>query len=269
MKFRKFALLLILALYGVIPACSVPAIQTQNTALPTTLTVYAASSLTDVFQELGKAYMQAHPETRVEFNFAGSQELRTQLEQGARADIVATADTATMDALQQAKLIQNAPRVFARNQLIVIIPSNNPAGLERAEDLTRQGLKMVVAADNVPLGKYTRALVENLSHDAGFGPEFPDTFYGNVVSQETNARQVLSKIVLGEADAGIVYATDAASAGDKVKFLPLVRGLNVTADYPIALLKNAPQPAQAKQFIDFIISADGQAILKKANFILP
>lgn len=233
------------------------------------LTVFAASSLTDAFKALGAAYEQAHPGAKVEFNFAGSQELRAQLEQGARADVFAAADVATMDALQKSNFIQNAPRIFARNQLAIIIPASNPAQLERAEDLNRADLKIVIAADSVPAGKYTQQWVNNLKHDASFGPDFPATFHANVVSQETNVRQVLTKVVLGEADAGIVYVTDAASAGDKVKTLPFLRGLNVTADYPVAVLKNAAQPAQAQQFVEFVLSAPGQVVLKQFGFLSP
>ncbi len=255
-----------LFLFVILLAACAPSAAPANTPAPP-LTIFAASSLTDAFQELGKAYTQAHPDARIEFNFAGSQELRAQIEQGARADLFASADIANMDTLQQKKLIANAPRIFARNQLGIIIPASNPAKLERAEELNRAGLKIVVAADNVPAGKYTRQLIETLSHDAAFGPDFPATFNANIVSQETNVRQVLSKVALGEADAGIVYITDAASAGDKVKLLPMLRGLNVVADYPLAVLKNTAQPEQAKQFMDFVLSADGQAVLAKSGFL--
>lgn len=230
------------------------------------LVVFAASSLTDAFNALGAAYEKKYPGARVQFNFAGSQTLAAQLDNGARADLFAAADMETMDRLRAKNLVRDTPRIFARNELAILIPANNPANLERVQDLNRAGLKIVIAAETVPVGKYTRQLIENFRHDAGFGPEFPATFFANVVSEETNVRQVLTKVALGEADAGIVYVTDAASAGDKVTVLDMPEGLNVTAAYPIAELNASAQAAQAQQFIAFVLSPQGQTILKQFGF---
>jgi molybdate transport system substrate-binding protein len=172
-----------------------------------------------------------------------------------------------MDTLRQGNLIKDAPRSFARNQLAIIVPTSNPAKLERVEDLNRQGLKIVIAAANVPVGSNTRQLIENFRHDAAFGPEFPTNFYDNVVSQEMNVRQVLSKVTLGEADAGIVFATDALSAKDKVIVLDMPEGLNVTAEYPLTILNPTKDSNQAQQFIEFVLSPQGQAVLAQYGFL--
>jgi len=183
------------------------------TAIPEqrTLTVFAAASLTDAFTEIGENFEAANPGVTVTFNFAGSQALRTQIEEGAPADVFASAHAKEMDTLVAGNFVDtSAPQIFLNNKLVVILPAENPAGIEKLEDLTTPGLKLVLAAEEVPVGTYARQSLELMN--AQFGTEFKDKVLANVVSNEDNVKQVVAKVQLGEADAGIVYTSDATAA---------------------------------------------------------
>ena len=228
------------------------------------MTVYAAASLTNAFNELGRAFEASHPGVAVLFNFGGSQNLRTQIEQGAPADVFASADAAEMNALvADGKVQAGAPRIFVTNQLIVILPAKNPAGITSVQDLTRPGLKLVLAAGDVPAGKYARQVLDNLGTLGG--PNYKELVLANVVSNEDNVKQVVAKVQLGEADAGIVYVSDAAAAADlgKIEIPPQA---NVIARYPMAPLIDSPNADIAEEFIVYVLSPDGQAILKRWGF---
>jgi len=234
----------------------------SNTAQPTahTLTIFAASSLTEAFTEIGRAFEAQHPDTKVVFNFAGSQTLRTQIEQGASADVFASASQKEMDTLIANGLADQGD-IFATNALIVIVPANNPGNVQTLQDLAKPGLKIVLAAEGVPVGKYARQSLELMN--ASFGADFSAKVLANVVSNEDNVKQVVAKVELGEADAGIVYVTDAQ--GD-VKQIEIPKEINVIAQYPIAALNGAKELELARDFVAFVSSAEGQAILAQAGF---
>jgi molybdate transport system substrate-binding protein len=230
-----------------------------------TLTVFAAASLNDAFREIGNAFEKAHPGTAVQFNFSGSQDLSTQLQAGALADVFASANVEEMQHVIDAGLVAlDAPQVFVHNRLVVILPAGNPAGLMALADLAQPGLKLVLAAEDVPAGRYARQALENLN--AAYGADFKLRVMANVVSNETNVRQVVTKVGLGEADAGIAYRSDTTAAPD-LKTIDIPDEYNVTAEYPIAPLQSATHLQLAGEFIQFVLSAEGQTILQKWGFM--
>lgn len=231
-----------------------------------TLTIFAAASLTQAFEEIGKSFETIHAGVTVEFNFAGSQTLRTQLEQGAVADVFASANHTEMDAAVKSSLIDSgAPQDFLTNKLVVVLPANNPASAQTLNDLTKPGLKLALAADTVPAGKYARQILDNISKDASFGSGFKTKVLANVVSNENDVKQVVAKVQLGEADAGIVYISDAVAAPD-LKTIEIPNNFNVIAKYPIAALTKSANIDLAMQFTDYVLSSEGQAVLKKWGF---
>ncbi|HET8632035.1 MAG TPA: molybdate ABC transporter substrate-binding protein [Thermomicrobiales bacterium] len=243
------------------PAASPPRI-TGN------LTVFAASSLTDAFNEMKREIEAANPGTTVTFNFAASSTLETQLEQGARADVFASADEAQMAKAQQAGVIAGDSRLFVRNTPVVIVPANNPAGIARPQDLAKPGVKLVLAAKGVPIGDYARQVFANMDRNPAYGPDFSQRALANLVSNETNVRQVVAKIQLGEGDAGVVYASDVTpSVRGQVKIIPIPEDVNVVARYPAAVVKGAANAAGARAFLDYLVSPAGQAILTKWGFV--
>jgi molybdate transport system substrate-binding protein len=229
-----------------------------------TLVVFAAASLTEAFKEIGTAFEAANPGTSVTFNFAGSQTLRTQIEEGAPADVYASANTDQMDVLVADGMIsRDAPRIFLSNQLVVILPPRDPGRVSGLRDLGRAGLKLDLAAPDVPVGSYARQSLEKMNET--FGSDFEARVLANVVSEEDNVKQVVTKVQLGEADAGIVYVSDAMAAPD-VGRIAIPADLNVIARYPIARLGHAGNPALAQAFINYVLSEEGQAILAKWGF---
>jgi molybdate transport system substrate-binding protein len=231
---------------------------------PRTLTVFAAASLTDAFTETGKAFEAAHAGITVTFNFGGSQNLRTQIEQGAPADVFASANAKEMDALITGNLVTaDRPKIFLANQLVLIVPKENPAGIKSMQDLAQPGLKLVLAAEEVPAGRYARQILENLN--SLYGADYKDNVLANVVSNEDNIRQAVTKVQLGEADASIVYVSDAVAVPDLQK-IEIPADMNVIAEYPIASLANTKNSDLANAFIDYVLSPAGQAILEKWGF---
>ncbi len=232
---------------------------------PQTLTVFAAASLTDAFTEIGAAFDAANPGVTTTFNFAGSQALRTQIEEGAPADVFASASGKEMDTLVTGSFVtKDIPQVFLTNKLVVILPSNNPAALEKLEDLANPGIKLVLAAEEVPVGKYARQALDLM--DASFGSGYKDKVFANVVSNEDNVKQIVAKVQLGEADAGIVYVSDAVAAPE-LKSIEIPADLNVIAKYPTAPLIKSENADLAAKFIEYVLSAEGQAVLAKWGFI--
>jgi molybdate transport system substrate-binding protein len=227
---------------------------------PETVTVFAAASLTEAFSEITAAFEASHPGVDMSLSFAGSNTLRAQIEQGAGADVFASANTKEMDALVTSGLVaEGVPQTFLTNRLAVITPANNPAKLSNFNELARPGLKLVLATEEVPVGRYARQMLENA------GADFKARVLANVVSNETDVKQVLAKVQLGEADAGIVYESDAVAAPE-LPVIDVPAEWNVLAKYPIAALKHAPHPDLANEFVAFVLSPDGQAILKKWGF---
>jgi molybdate transport system substrate-binding protein len=249
---------------GTLPAAAPsPMVDDMPSLAPGDLSVFAASSLTEAFTEIGDAFTEEHPGANVVFNFAGSQILRTQIEEGAAADVFASANMAEMDALVAAGHIsRHSPQTFAENRLVVITADGVSVG--RLEDLAQPGLKIVLAAEEVPVGRYSRQALENLNER--FGATYAEAVMANVVSLEENVRQVLAKVALGEADAGLVYSTDAATE-PTLTTIAIENSHNVPASYPIAVLTGAPRADLAQVFVDFVKSPRGQAILASHGFL--
>lgn len=270
-RYLNIILLLALLVAGCTPTAT-PAPATEEptpvpptaTVEPVTLNVFAAASLTDAFTEIGENFQTANPNVTVTFNFAGSQALRTQLEEGAPADIFASANKTQMDAVIAASLItEGTQQNFLTNKLVVILPADNPAGLSKLEDLANPGIKLVLAAEEVPVGNFARQALD-LMNDS-FGTDFKDKVLANVVSNEDNVKQVVTKVQLGEVDAGIVYTSDAVAAPE-LQTIEIPSELNVVAKYPIAPLLNSEHADVAQAFIDYVLSDEGQAILEKWGF---
>ncbi len=259
--------LLSLCLIGVflLAACGAPATPAP-TAQARTLNVFAAASLTGAFGEIAKAFEAANPGVTVAINFAGSQTLRTQIEQGAQADVFASADHRNMETMVMEQLIADGKyQDFARNRLVVIAPASNPAHIQALQELARPGIKLDLADASVPVGSYARQALANMSKDPTFRSDFSDKVLANVVSNETDVKQVVSKVDLGEADAGIVYATDAKAAPD-LKSIPIPDNFNVIAKYPIATIARSPNADLAAAFVAYVLSPEGQAVLQKWGF---
>ncbi len=235
---------------------------------PSTLNVYAAASLTEAFQELGQSLEQAHPGLVVRFNFAGSQQLALQIEQGAPADVFASADQRWMDYVIEKSQVTGEPAVFARNRLVAIVPRTNPARIGRLEDLARRGTKIVLAAEGVPVGKYSRDALAKLAGAEGYPKDYDRRVLANVVSQEENVKSVVAKVQLGEADAGIVYRSDVTpTVARYVRVFEIPDPYNSIASYPIAVLKSAGNPEAAHQFVALVTSPQGQAVLERHELL--
>ena len=229
---------------------------------PVTLTVYAAASLTEAFTELGRRLEAEHAGLAVRFNFAGSQQLAAQIEQGAPADVFASADQRWMEYVRDKGLIAGAPEVFARNRLVLIVPRTNPARIGKLEDLTRRGIKLVVGAEAVPAGAYTREVLEKLGTAPGFQADYARQVLGNVVSQEENVKSVAAKVQLGEADAGFVYRSDViGSIARFVRLIEIPDDYNAVAAYPVARVRGTKHAEAAGWFLDLVRSEAGQAVL--------
>ena len=261
---RFSSLTMLLAL--ILTACGTAVTSAPTTAPEArTLTVFAAASLTNAFTEIGKNFEAANPGVTVTFNFAGSQALRTQIEEGAPADVFASASGKEMDTLVTGTLVADGTsQVFLSNKLVVILPADNIAGLEKLEDLANPGIKLVLATEEVPVGNYARQALDLMN--GSFGTDFKDKVLANVVSNEDNVKQVVAKVHLGEADAGIVYTSDAIAAPE-LKTLEIPTELNVIAKYPIAPLAASANAELAQTFVDYVLSPEGQAILQKWGFV--
>lgn len=234
-----------------------------------TLNVFTAASLTEAFTKIGKMFEAEHPGIAVAFNFAGSQQLAQQLGQGAPADVFASANDAQMGVVMDAGRVEGgAPRIFVTNRLVVIYPQDNPAGLTQLADLTRPGLKLVLAAPEVPVGRYARDFLDKAMADASLGSHYKDDVLKNVVSYEENVKAVLTKVVLGEADAGIVYASDVTGDGaGRVGRIDIPDALNTIAAYPIAVVSDSAHPDLAAAFVELVLSPRGQDVLVEHGFI--
>lgn len=239
----------------------------QGSQSQTELVIFAASSLLEVFREIGSQFEQQHPGVHLRYNFAGSAQLVAQLSQGAQASVVALADTRNMRQAEQQGVIAGEPIIFARNRLILIVPAHNPAGIATLADLARPGVKVVLAHDNVPIGHYARRVLEKASQNPSYGADFAQRVLANLVSEEVNVKQVVAKIQLGEADAALVYATDITPAvRQEVQIIELPQEFNVVTCYPIALVAGARNPELARAFIDHVLSSEGQEILARYGF---
>ncbi|WP_405982113.1 molybdate ABC transporter substrate-binding protein [Streptomyces sp. NBC_00158] len=233
---------------GASPSASAPA---SGEAKAANLTVLAASSLTDVFNTAKAAYEKSHPGTKVTISFAGSQELAAQVKQGAPADALVTADTKTMDGL---KAETNDATVIAKNRLVIATGKGNPFKVDELKDLADSKIKVVLAAPEVPVGRYSKQILDAQKVEV------------KPVSQEPNVRAVLSKVELGEADAGLVYKTDTTKSGDKVVAVDIPDEQNAVASYPAATLKQSKNAEAAAAFVAWLSSPEAQKILQDAGF---
>lgn len=222
-----------------------------------TLTVFAAASLTGTFTELGKTFESSHPGVRVRFDFGGSSTLAQQITQGAPADVFAAASLATMKTVTDAGDASGRPRVFTRNRLVIAIPKDNPGKVAKVGDLSGPGLKVVLCAVQVPCGAAAKTAL-----DAAGARVEP-------VSREKDVKAVLTKVGLGEADAGLVYRTDVKAAGGRVTGIEFPEAAKAINDYPIVEVAKAPDSALAKEFIRLVVGEQGRTVLGRAGFEAP
>ena len=229
---------------------------TTTVTEPVELKVFAAASLNKAFPEIADTVLkESDPNIKVTFNFQGSSTLVDQMKEGAPADVFASADQKNMTKASDAKLV-DAPKPFASNVLTLIVPKGNPAKITGL-DSSLDGKKLVVCAQGVPCGNATKQLAEKLGVTL------------NPVSEEQKVTDVRAKVESGEADAGLVYATDAKAAGDKVETIEVARANEVVNSYPIALTVSTQNKEAAQKFIDAVLSDKGQAVLKKYGFSAP
>jgi molybdate transport system substrate-binding protein len=258
MRFRlAHAVVLIAASALVFTGCGSSNSDHKPAASTHTLTVYAASSLTKTFQQIGDEFEKEHKGVKVQFDFGGSSDLVAQLQQGAPGDVFASADTANMDKLTGAALNAGEPRNFATNTLEIAVPPDNPAKITSFADLAKKGVQVDVCAPEVPCGAAT-VKVEQVT-GVSLKP----------VSQEQAVTDVLAKVSSGEADAGLVYVTDVKAAGTSVKGVPFPASGKVVNTYPITALKSSKDASLAKDFVDLVASGKGQSILQAAGFAKP
>ncbi len=235
-------------------ASGTPSAGASAPAEPSTITVLAAASLTEAFNEASTVYSNNHKDQTVKFSFAGSQELAAQVRQGAPADVIATADTRTMDGLSAEV---DTPQIFARNKLTIIVAPGNPRNVTSLADLAHGDLTVVLAGPTVPVGRYAR---ESL---AKAGVEV------RAKSEETDVKAVVTRVRMGEADAGIVYSTDAVAAGDDVTAVAIPDQVNVVASYPVAVIKDSGKHGPAIAFTQWLLTPEAQQVLAKYGFVAP
>lgn len=235
---------------------------TGDTSSPSTsitgdITEFAAASLKSTFTQLGEQFMKDNPGTNVTFSFAGSSDLVTQLTQGAPADIFASADTNNMTKAVDAGLVAGDPVNFASNTLTIVTPPGNPKGIASFADLAKPGTQVVVCAPQVPCGSATEKVEQATAVTL------------TPVSEESAVTDVLGKVTSGQADAGLVYVTDAAGAGEKVTSIPFPESSGAVNTYPIAVLKDSKNPTTAQKFVDLVTGPEGQKVLAAAGFAAP
>jgi molybdate transport system substrate-binding protein len=250
----------ILALAALVPAGPAEAAKSE-------LTVFAAASLTDAFRTIGRDFEARFPDVTVRFNFAGSQALASQIHHGAPVDVFASADRQQMDVVKVDRpgLVS---RTFAYNDLTIVVPRGTQSAIHSLRDLARPGLKLVVADPAVPAGHYTATMLQRAGQLPSVGPGFRAKVTANVVSRETNVRQVAMKVALGEADAGIVYVSDTqGSLAGKLRTVTIPSAANVRAAYPIAVMATGARQRLADAFVGHVLSPAGQNRLHAAGFV--
>jgi molybdate transport system substrate-binding protein len=252
-----------------VAACAAPAAAPTPSVVSGEIVVFAASSLTDVFQDLAMGFTSANPNARVTFNFGSSSQLATQLGQGAKADVFASADQTQMDNARRADAISGQGRVFARNQLVVITPKDNPKKISTVKDLASDSVKFVTAQATVPIGQYTAQMLDKASAEPSYGADFKTRVENNTVSREDNVRQVVSKVQLGEADAAVVYSTDVTpQLRNQLQIIQVPDPLQTLASYTIAIARGS-NATGGEAWVTYALSSDGQAILARWGFLPP
>lgn len=231
------------------------------------LTVFVAASLTGAFGEIGDLYQNATGETVIQ-NFDGSQMLRTQIENGAYADVFASANKKHMDALMAKGLMDNSSVItLLTNRMAVIVPKSNPGEINDLADLAKPGIKIVIGNSEVPVGNYARQVLDKLAADPGLREEYKTKVLDNIVSEETTVSLVVSKVALGEADAGFAYVSDVTPLmRSEVDVIEIPDENNVVAQYFIGVLRESEHPEKAQSFIDFVMSSQGSEVLARYGF---
>ena len=229
------------------------------------LTVFAASSLTDAFGELARIFEEQNPGTEVRQSFESSSTLLTQIQQGAPADVFASAAPEEMRTAAKDGLVAGEPEIFARNREVIMVPEDNPARVESMRDLSKPGIKLVLAEDGVPAADYAVEILGRANAEYGVG--FRQDVLSNVVSREADVRASVGRVVLGDADATFGYASDyTPDIRDRVRVIRIPENLNINATYPIAVLKDAKDPELARNWVDLVVSDRGQRVLEKWGF---
>ena len=229
----------------------------QQLSGSTTLTVLAAASLSGALGEIGQRFHSAHQDVQTKMSFGASSTLGAQIAQGAPADVFASADDPSMATVTKASLVDGSPHVFARNRLAVIVGRGNPKGIHGLQDLARNDLVVVLCAPQVPCGRYARQSLGKAG--VTVKPK----------SDEADVKSVVSKVVAGEADAGIVYVTDITATAGKADAVDIPAPDNVEASYPIAVISSSPNRAAARNFVDFVTRSEGQQVLQRFGFQSP
>jgi molybdenum ABC transporter molybdate-binding protein len=225
---------------------------------------FVAANATDPFNELIQTVEKRYPGENMEATYAGTQILRTQIEHGAKADLFLSADLSHIQAVKNEGFIADFKPV-SKGHLVIVVQKNNPLSIHSVQDLGTKPLKMIIGVDSVPIGKYTRKVFENASHD--YGVNFSKNVMSHVVSMETNVKQVLQKVAMGEADAGLVYRTDVTkSFADKVQIIDIDKKYNVESTNYISVLKNASHLKMANEVMKFMLSSEGQSLFRKYGY---
>lgn len=259
--------LLTLAIAAAVNSCTLVSCKSTSSSNNDELIVFAAASLTDAFDELANEFEADHPGVSVICNYSSSSQLAVQLVEGAQADVYASANERQMQVVLEAGRIEEEPFLFASNYLVVIVPADNPANLATLKDLAEPGVQLVLAVPGTPIRDYSDQVFSALADDALYGPAFRESVYANLVSEENTVRRVVTKVALGEADAGVVYSSDVTpDIADAVQQFDIPEQYNVLATYPIGLISDAPHPRLARAFINFVLSDRGQAILAHWGF---
>ncbi|MCA1688351.1 MAG: molybdate ABC transporter substrate-binding protein [Actinobacteria bacterium] len=230
-----------------------------------TLTVLAASSLTDAFGALAETFEERNPGVEVRQSFESSSTLLVQIQQGAPADVFASAAEEEMDTAVDNGLVAGEPEVFVRNREVIMVPEDNPAKIQSMRDLAKPGIKLVLAEEGVPAADYALEILGNA--DAGYGSDFKEDVLSNVVSREADVRASVGRVALGDADATFGYASDyTPDIRDQVRVIRIPENLNIVAAYPIATLNDAESPGLAQKWVDLVVSEEGQRVLDKWGF---
>jgi molybdate transport system substrate-binding protein len=267
---QALATTLLVVLLLIISGCGTGASGSTATATPSsvTLKVFAAASLKGSFTKIGTQFTALHPNVTFSFNFAGSDALAAQINQGAPADVFASANNKQMTvAVTGGQIDSSSIQVFAHNRLVVIIPTSNPGNIHTLQDLAKPGVNIVLAAKTVPAGQYALQFLMKASADPSFGSSYQANVLKNVKSYQPDVTSVLTQVALGQADAGIVYTTDAATQPTKLTAIAIPDNLNVIATYPIAPVKSSTAASTAQQFIAYVVASDGQSVLASFGFL--
>jgi molybdate transport system substrate-binding protein len=247
----------LLVVAAALPIATVSCSSRNSGSDKSTLTVLAASSLTEAFTTLEAQYESDHPDVDVVFSFDSSATLAEQVTQGAPADVIATADEATMKTVTDAGDAAETPKIFATNTMVIVTPPDNPAGVKDVSDLAEPSVKVALCDETAPCGNTAKEVLALDQVDV------------TPVSFEPDVKSVLTKVTLGEVDAGIVYASDAKTAGQDVSTVPLKNANQVINNYPIAVIKDAPQVSAAQDWVDLVQSSAGQKVLAADGFGSP